>query len=224
MSLPSPDTMLARLLVLLFGFTWHELAHATAAWLLGDPTPKEEGCLTLNPARHIDPIGALMLLVTGFGWSQTTCLNPARMTRVRSPRVAMAIVAAAGPLANLLLAFLGMLVFYFEAPITDHLIAWGLSPASVEKGWALFGMVVFIEILLAFFNFIPIPPLDGATILEGIAAPPIANFIAWMRGYGCLFFLLFFFVLPKLGIDLFSPLIFDATLRFLALVEMLLGW
>ncbi len=221
MSLPSPDTMLARLLVLLFGFTWHELAHATAAWLLGDPTPKEEGCLTLNPARHIDPIGALMLLVTGFGWSQTTCLNPARMTRVRSPRVAMAIVAAAGPLANFVLAIAGLIVLHFEAAITARLVAWGLSPALIAKGWQLFVLTIFIEIVLAFFNLIPIPPLDGATILKGISPPPIAAFIESLEPYGALIFIAFFFVMPYLGLDVAGWMIGTATRRFLLLAAQL---
>lgn len=221
MSLPSPDTMLARLLVLLFGFTWHELAHATAAWALGDPTPKREGCLTLNPVRHLDPLGSLMLLVTGFGWSKTACLNPARMTRVRSPRVAMAIVAAAGPLANFVLAIAGLVVLHFEAAITPRLLAWGLSPALIEKGWQLFALTVFIEILLAFFNLIPIPPLDGATILKGISPPPIASFIERLEPYGAPIFITLFFVLPYLGLDVAGWMIWTATYRFLSLVAQL---
>ncbi len=224
MGLPSPDLMLARLLVLLFGFTWHELAHATAAWLLGDPTPKREGCLTLNPVRHLDPMGSLMLLLTGFGWSKTACINPSKMTRVRNPRLAMAIVAAAGPLMNLMLAMVGVVIFrYFRTTLSSYLLGWGVPLTLIEKGGRIFSMLIFIEVVLAFFNLVPIPPLDGAAVLEGIAAPPIADFIVWMRGYGPFFFLFFFFVLPFLGLDLLSPLIVGSAFRFLAFLMALLG-
>ncbi len=198
--LPSPDEMTARLLVLLFGFTWHELAHNAMAAFLGDPTPARDGRLTLNPIRYLDPVGSLMLLLTGFGWSRSGPLNPLAMRKAGSPRKAMALVALAGPLANFLLGTLAAALLRF-IPMSERLML-------------IVGFVSYLEIQLAFFNLIPIPPLDGATILEGIVAPPVADFIEGLRPYGSLIFIAAFFVLPYLGFDLFFALIDEATRAF----------
>ncbi len=201
----NPDLLLARLLVLLFGFPWHELAHESVAYWLGDTAVKREGRLTLNPIRHLDPFGSLMLLLTGFGWSHTGELHPSAMRRVRSPRPAMAFVALAGPVANLLLGFLFVGLEFFILRIAPHPSAWALRAVQVVD------MMAFIEFSLAVFNMVPIPPLDGATVLEGVAPLPIAELIAAMRPYAALIFIALFFVLPSLGFDAIFRLIVQAA-------------
>ena len=94
----TPDNILGRLVVILLGIPIHEWAHGWVAHLLGDETPELQGRLTLNPLTHLDPIGTLMILLTGFGWGRAARVNPYRMTKVKSPRVGMALSALAGPL------------------------------------------------------------------------------------------------------------------------------
>ena len=102
----TPDILLGRLLVILLGIPIHEWAHGWVAHLLGDETPELQGRLTLNPLTHLDPIGTIMILLTGFGWGRAARVNPYRMSRVKNPRVGMALSALAGPLSNIIQAML----------------------------------------------------------------------------------------------------------------------
>jgi Zn-dependent protease len=152
-------TLIARAIVLLIAFTVHELAHAVTADRLGDPTPRRMGRITLNPLAHLDPIGTIMLLLVGFGWAKPVMVNPMNMRG--NPRTSMAIVAIAGPISNILMALAGALVF--RLGLVDFTFNSTLeflpSPAF------LLSEFVWINLILAFFNLIPIPPLDGSKIL-----------------------------------------------------------
>jgi Zn-dependent protease len=152
-------TLIARAIVLLIAFTVHELAHAVTADRLGDPTPRRMGRITLNPLAHLDPIGTIMLLLVGFGWAKPVMVNPMNMRG--NPRTSMAIVAIAGPISNLVMALAGALVF--RLGLVDFTFNSTLeflpSPAF------LLSEFVWINLILAFFNLIPIPPLDGSKIL-----------------------------------------------------------
>jgi Zn-dependent protease len=158
-----PETLIPRLILvsffLLVGFPVHEFAHAYAAWRLGDGTAKLFGRLTLNPAAHFDPIGALMLALsalsgTGFiiGWAKPTPVNPSNLRDRRNGEV---IVALAGPVSNLVMAVAASLVFRILSSGT----------AAPERILTLIAFFVLYNVGLAIFNLIPIPPLDGSTLL-----------------------------------------------------------
>lgn len=146
----------------LIALSFHECAHAFVAYKLGDPTAKYMGRMTLNPMRHFDPIGALCMLLCGFGWAKAVPIN---MMNFKKPKIGMAISALAGPVTNLILGFLGCL-FY---AISSWLIP--LSSLFGVTYWLAYIWIVFIlnfgylNIFLAIFNLIPAPPFDGSRIL-----------------------------------------------------------
>lgn len=168
-----------RIPALLVALTFHEVAHGYAAMRLGDPTARNLGRLSLNPLHHIDPIGALCMLLFGVGWAKPVPIN----TRYfKKPKRDMAISAAAGPLANFVMAFVGVAVFYLSAFLIGFrgdLIAILLEtsalqqilpqmPTFVDKlqlVWLMFlQMFILLNLSLGVFNLIPVPPLDGSRI------------------------------------------------------------
>ena len=214
-------TALALIPALVIAIVFHEVAHGWTALALGDPTAKERRRLSLNPIRHVDPIGTLilpgMLALSGlpvFGWAKPV---PVIKQRLRNPRFGMMAVAAAGPGMNLALAaigavVLGLLVAYLtpDAGLAGGLIdllAQGRVPnPSTGAGFALMAVLYFIliNIFLALFNLLPIPPFDGSHIVEGLLPEPAARVYDKIRPFGfpLLFVLLlvipYFF--PGLGI------------------------
>lgn len=145
---------LLRALVMLIVIPFHEAAHALVSWLLGDPTAKNAGRLSLNPLRHFDPMGALCMIVAGVGWAKPVSIRP---DRFRNPKVGMAVSAAAGPLANFLLAYLSMVV-YKLLPI---LFGWYSVPELLSS---FFLYMITMNISLGVFNLLPVPPFDGSRI------------------------------------------------------------
>ena len=158
----SPSTIVARLVVLLFGFPVHEWAHAWSADQLGDDTPRWQGRLSLNPMAHLDILGSIMLLLTGFGWAKPVPVSPHRMRT--SPRAGMALTALAGPASNLLVAMLCAVPFR---------LGW-LSTADIFTGaglvWPelLLWRIAEVSLGLALFNLLPLFPLDGEKVLAGV--------------------------------------------------------
>ena len=146
-----PARLIASLVAIAIGLTFHEFSHALVADRLGDPRPRALGRVSLNPMRHIDPIGALMLLIVRFGWAKPVPVNPYAL---RPGRIGMTYVAAAGPLANLAVA----IAFAIVVRVLDQLGTGGFAYDVVSQ-------VVFINVLLAIFNLIPIPPLDGYNLV-----------------------------------------------------------
>lgn len=167
--LANPETLLYRLVALLVAATVHEFAHAWMADRLGDSTPRLQGRLSLNPIVHLDPLGSILLLVAGFGWAKPVQVNPLNFVNWRK---GMMLVAAAGPLANVTLMFLLGLVFQFE-------MIEGFSVAG-----RLLLTTIFINGVLAVFNLIPIPPLDGSRILAGLLPPAQATVYDRLQQYG----------------------------------------
>lgn len=147
------EALIAAAIIIFIGFPIHEFAHALAAFQLGDSTARLFGRLTLDPRAHIDPLGALLILVAGFGWAKPTPVNPYNL---RGGRSGEALVALAGPLSNLILASLGAL------PLR-YIVTTGMDvPPVLFNTLAFF---VYFNLLLMIFNLIPIPPLDGSKVL-----------------------------------------------------------
>ncbi|GIV83910.1 MAG: peptidase [Candidatus Roseilinea sp.] len=149
-------------LALLLGvaFPIHELAHALTARQLGDDTGERFGRITLNPLAHLDPFGSLLFVLTGFGWAKPVPVNPYQLRG--DMRTSFAVVALAGPLSNLLLAALFALLFRLTLLFFDH------SSWSTNVLRFAFSVAVQLNILLALFNLIPIPPLDGSRLLAAL--------------------------------------------------------
>ncbi|WP_305098281.1 site-2 protease family protein [Croceibacterium aestuarii] len=207
-------TALALIPALVFAIVFHEVAHGWTALALGDPTAREQRRLSLNPLRHVDPFGTLilpgMLALSGapvFGWAKPVPVNKYRLD---NPRYGMMAVAAAGPGTNLILAALAAILIGIVIPGGSYL---DMSPSglpmimSADQAPNLVGssllFFVLINVFLAIFNLLPIPPFDGSHIVEGLLPPKLAQAYGKLRPYG---FLLFFGLIalswfaPQLGV------------------------
>ncbi|NLF34619.1 MAG: site-2 protease family protein [Clostridiales bacterium] len=157
-------SFLLRIVAVLLCIAVHEMSHGFAAYLLGDPTAKQQRRLSLNPLRHIDPFGALMMLVAGFGWAKPV---PVDTRYFRNPKAGMAITALAGPLSNLLLSYVALLL---------RSVCYGLYVSRLSALAFLLPAAEFLLLLavlslgLGVFNLIPFPPLDGSKVL-GVFLP-----------------------------------------------------
>jgi len=163
----SPEVLVLLIPVLLFALVFHEFSHGWVANKLGDPTAKNQGRLTLNPIAHLDPIGSMMILFVGFGWAKPV---PVDSRYLANPRKDMMKIALAGPASNLLLAFLGGILIRltgYAGPLTSMLI-----------------LFTQINISLAVFNMIPIPPLDGSQIFSGIMIRRNPQLVMQLQMYG----------------------------------------
>jgi Zn-dependent protease len=169
----NPTQAYFGLVAILVGITFHEAAHAFVADRLGDPTPRYQGRLTLNPLAHLDPIGTLLILIARFGWGKPVVFNPAAL---KNPILGAALISLAGPATNFLIALLfGILIRFNIQPIE------------------LWLQIAFINVLLGIFNLIPISPLDGEKVAAGLI--PHEWRAAWsqIQSYGI--FLLIFVII-----------------------------
>jgi Zn-dependent protease len=196
----SAPTIISRLITLVIAFTGHEFAHAWSADELGDDTPRLNGRLTLNPLSHLDPLGSLLLLVAGFGWARPVPINPYTLER-RTPAGTM-LVSIAGPLSNLVMAILAAIPF--RMGLLDPHAASGQFLPSASSFLSEF---IFINLILLFFNLIPISPLDGEKVLEYFLPPEGRSTLYQLRPYGPLLLLALVFLAPLVGFDVLGTLI-----------------
>lgn len=166
---------------ILVGLTFHEFAHGLVAHRLGDSTPARQGRLTLNPLPHIDWLGFLMLMVFKFGWAKPVQVNPYNFQNI-SQKTGMMLVSLAGPGMNLIIALLSMAALKMLIPYQDATWAAIIIP--------LFIPLIYINLILAAFNLLPVPPLDGSKILAGILPDAGANWLYSLEQYGPLILLL----------------------------------
>jgi len=209
----NPNTLfqIATWLVpLIIAIVFHEVAHGLVARRLGDPTAEERGRLSLNPIRHVDPFGTIILpLILAishapiFGWAKPVPIN---YRRLRNPRRDMVLVALAGPGMNLLLAVLGAVVLAATLSLSSN--PNGLASALIAGNALNF---VLINLFLALFNLLPIPPFDGGHVVQGLLPPPLATSFGKIGRYALLVLVVLLLVLPALGINvvghLISPLV-----------------
>ncbi len=191
------DILLARLLVVILGIPIHEWAHGWVAHLLGDTTPERMGRLSLNPMVHLDPVGTLLILLTGYGWGKPARVNPYQMTKVSNPRTGMALSALAGPLSNFVQAV--GLAALLRVGLPDLLPA-GMAAKVAE----IMILAIIVNIGLIAFNMLPIPPLDGSKVLAGVAPPSVADFLESLEPIAPYLLIVVLFVLPRIGIHLVS--------------------
>lgn len=153
----------------------HEVSHGLAAYVLGDPTAKMNHRLSLNPLRHLDPFGTLMMLFVGFGWAKPV---PVDMRYFKHPKQGMAITALAGPVSNFILAYIALVAANFTAPFASQTGGWQLQLVN------FFLSLTLLSLGLGVFNLIPFPPLDGSKVVEGFLPDKIAYTILRYERYG----------------------------------------
>ena len=186
--LSDPVAFVILSVLLLYSVIFHELAHGWVAYKMGDATAKWLGRLTLNPIKHLDIIGTLMLLIVGFGWAKPVPVNLENIP-VEKRRQGLIFVSAAGITANIVFAFIALLLYRLISPDQSGMIAQILI------------LLARINIILAAFNLIPIPPLDGSKIVMGFAPESVNRVLNQIEPFG------FFIVLGLLLLGALNPVI-----------------
>ena len=179
MNLDSIDVLqiITKILIIFLVLPIHECAHAWAAHKMGDETAAYSGRLTLNPLAHIDILGALCLLITGFGWAKPVPINPLKF---KKQRFGIAITAAAGPLSNLAVSFIAMIIYRIVLSLPGGSGYFLSSAGDITGGFVILYILQFfilVNIGLAIFNLIPIPPLDGSKIISYFTSAKLDRWI-----------------------------------------------
>lgn len=195
-----PPIIISRIITLFIAFTVHEFSHAAIATLFGDPTPKSAGRLTLNPIKHLDPFGTIMLLFAGFGWAKPVPINPYAI-RQRS-KAGVMLVSLAGPASNFLLAVIAAIPLRFGwIPLIK-----GTSTILPSLGEFVLEFV-FINLALFLFNLIPLAPLDGEKVIAYFLPEHWAEVMERISPYSAYILLIIVFILPRIGFDVMDVIL-----------------
>lgn len=189
----------------LMAITCHEVSHGFIAYLRGDNTARNQGRLTLNPLKHLDIIGTIMIIVIGIGWAKPV---PVNFSNLRNPRRDMIWVSAAGPIVNMLLAVFSAFLIRMIVPWTEPLADSSWMQLFLEPILLMLSFSVYINLLLALFNLIPLPPLDGGRVLMGLLPYRQAVSLSRIEPYGMIIIIVIVFftdifrytILPMLGV------------------------
>lgn len=180
------EDILLRIPALLISLTVHEFFHGYIAYRLGDPTAKSQGRLTLNPFRHLDPIGTIMIITSGIGWAKPVPVSPVYF---KDRKKGTMLVSVAGPLSNLVLAFIGVFIYEITYIIGYRNIIMGDTFTMYFMRFLY--LFFFMNINLAVFNLLPVPPLDGSKILSGVLpADKYFRYMQYERQIGMIFLLI----------------------------------
>lgn len=186
--------------------TFHEYAHAFAAYKLGDDTPRNQGRLSLNPLAHLDPFGVIMLIFAHIGWGKPVQINPNNFTRKISERTGEAIAAFAGPLMNFILAFVFTIIFYV---ITIFATSFAYTTQAGIIVMTMIQYTILVNVGLGVFNLIPLPPLDGSKILMAFLS---YNARRWVEEHTQLFYIIFLIIwITPISSMIISPVITAIT-------------
>jgi Zn-dependent protease len=183
-------------IAVIVGITLHEFSHAAVASLQGDQTARAQGRLTLNPLAHLDPLGSIALIVAGFGWGRPVPVTPSRL---RNRRFGHVLVGLAGPAANFVLAIVSVValrIAYRPADLTF----------DVNFTLRLLDTLVAVNVILGVFNLLPIPPLDGSTLLSILLPPSRQNIVRFLEQYGVFLLLALLILAPNLLTPIFRSI------------------
>jgi len=189
----------------LMAITFHEVSHGFIAYLRGDNTARSLGRLTLNPLKHLDIIGTLMIIVIGIGWAKPV---PVNFNNLRSPKSDMIWVSVAGPVTNFILATLSALLIRIIVPLSEPLPDSSFLQLFLEPVLLMLSFSVYINLILALFNLLPLPPLDGGRVMMGLLPDRLAVKLSRIEPYGMILIIVLVFftdifkytILPMLGV------------------------
>jgi Zn-dependent protease len=191
-----PQLFAAFVVAVIVGITFHEFSHAAVASLQGDQTARSQGRLTLNPLSHLDPLGSIALIVAGFGWGRPVPVTPSRLSNRRFGHV---LVGLAGPAANFVLALVSVVALRIAYQPAD------LS-FDVDFTLRLLDTLVAVNVILGVFNLLPIPPLDGSTLLSILLPPSRQNIVRFLEQYGIFLLLAMLILAPNLLTPIFRSI------------------
>jgi Zn-dependent protease len=191
-----PQLFAAFVIAVIIGITFHEFSHAAVASLQGDQTARAQGRLTLNPLSHLDPLGSIALIVAGFGWGRPVPVTPSRL---RNRRFGHVLVGLAGPAANFVLAIASVVALRIAYPPAD-------STFDVNFTLRLLDTLVAVNVILGVFNLLPIPPLDGSTLLSILLPPSRQDILRFLEQYGIFLLLALLILAPNLLTPIFRSI------------------
>ena len=204
---------------LVLALTFHEYAHAKMADRLGDPTPEEQGRLTLSPVAHMDPVGTICLLFANFGWGRPVQVNPSYF---RNPARDNMLVAAAGPIMNFILAFVLLIIYAILSISTPALIQ---LATGVTSAWTILYEIVagaaVLNVSLGVFNLLPVPPLDGSKIFAYFLKGKAREFLYTLEQYSTIIIAILF--ITKLPAMIISPIVRWITTGMIYIIGLIIG-
>jgi Zn-dependent protease len=191
-----PQLFAAFVIAVIAGIAFHEFSHAAVASLQGDQTARSQGRLTLNPISHLEPLGTIAIVLAGFGWGRPVPVTPSRL---RYRRLGHVLVALAGPAANFVLAIVSVVALRIAYPPSDLTV-------DVNFTLRLLDTLVAVNVLLGVFNLLPVPPLDGSTLLTIWLPPSRQNIVRFLDQYGIFLLLGLLILAPSLLTPIFRSI------------------